>query len=558
MRRYCGTTKGQHLGGQATGGLKGEFVPERASVAVLAVACLAHYWICSSLSSEIALDVDPINLVYGMREFNIAHYAPHPPGYLVYVWMLRALHAVVGGTPLGTVQLLARVLSTLTIPLVFMAVTTLRPTDPVARGYAAVLTAFHPFLIYHAVDAQTHTSEAFAAALLLLALVHYLGRPTIIWAAAMGAALALGSAFRPSFVVAGIGPIIWAIGFRRIAHLSVAGISSLLGAFSWMMPTFQASGGFAQWRAANDALIQQTIVRTSSPFSDQAIAGFVAFNMRSTALWLLLALAPAFVAMLSRLGSAAPPDPAYTRARSIAFWSAAPAVLFYLAMFCSEPGYLLGFVPAIIAVTALAASPKLSHARRRFALIAALATQLGILMLPPASSQVAKVPSVPELVRREVLYRTVFERMRDELPRGARALYVSDYQDVVLSRQLPVLSPNVHSLVYHREYEPPYQQTSISFATADDWIPIPGPILLQPGPPSVQAMPYTYDFIVVDPIASADLRKELSRASSCDLRVPEGAVDVLVVPAERCFPDGVIVSHGRGIRFSLASAPDPG
>ncbi len=544
--------------GAAIGGLKGELVQERASVVVLAVACLAHYWICSSLSSEIALDVDPINLVYGMREFNIAHYAPHPPGYLVYVWMLRALHTVVGGTPLGTVQLLARGLSTLTIPLVFMAVTKLRPGDAIARGYAAILTAFHPFLIYHAVDAQTHASEAFAAALLLLALVYYLGRPTILWAVAMGAALALGSAFRPSFVVAGIGPIVWAIGFRRIGHLLTAGLTSLLGAFSWMIPTFQASGGFARWRAANDALVQQTIVRTSSPFSDEAIAGFVAFNMKSTALWLLLALAPAFVAMLSRLGSKAPPDSAYTHARSIALWSAAPAVLFYLAMFCSEPGYLLGFIPAIIAVTALAVSPDLSNVRRRFALAAALATQLGILMLPPASKAVAKVPSVPELVRREVLYRTVFERMREQLPKGARALYVSDYQDVVLSRQLPVLSPGVHSMVYHREYEPPYQQTSISFATADDWIPIPGPILLQPGAPSVRDMPYTYDFIVVDPIASGDLRKELSAVSTCDLGAAEGAVDVLVLPAARCFPDGVIESHGRGVRFSLPSVPDPG
>jgi hypothetical protein len=71
-------------------------------------------------------------------------------------------------------------------------------------------------------------------------------------------------------------------------------------------------------------------------------------------------------------------------------------------------------------------------------------------------------------------------------------------------------------------------------------------------------MPYTYDFIVVDPIASADLRKELSRASSCDLRVAEGAVDVLVVPAARCFPTGVIESHGRGIRFSPGDLLDPG
>lgn len=525
---------------------------------MLLVACLAHYWVCRTLTSEIALDVDPINLVYGMREFNLAHYAPHPPGYLVYVWMLRALHAVAGGDPLGTVQLMARLLSTLTIPLVYLAVKMLRPGDAVARGYAAVLTAFHPFLIYHAVDAQTHTSEAFAAALLLIATVCYLNRPSTGWAVALGASLAFGSAFRPSFVVAGIGPIVWAIGFRRFFHLCVAGITSLAGALAWMLPTFRASGGFGQWRAANEILVEQTIMRTSSPLSDEAIPGFVAFNMRSTALWLVLALAPALVAMLARAGSAEPPDPAYKRARSIALWSAGPSVLFYLGMFCSEPGYLLGFIPAVVAVTALAVSPELPQMRHRVALAAAGATQLAILMLPPASVEVAKAPSVPELVRREVLYRTVFERIAEQLPRDARALYVSDYQDVVLSRQLPVLSSALHSMVYHREYEPPYEQTSISYATQDDWIPLPGPILLQPGPPAIVEMAFTYDFIVIDPIASADLREQLGQTTSCDVGPADGAIDVTVLPTRRCFPQGIIESHGRGVRFELPAGSDPG
>jgi hypothetical protein len=70
-------------------------------------------------------------------------------------------------------------------------------------------------------------------------------------------------------------------------------------------------------------------------------------------------------------------------------------------------------------------------------------------------------------------------------------------------------------------------------------------------------MPYTYDFIVIDPIASEDLRKELGRASSCDLSVDEGSIEVLVVPAARCFPEGVVTSHGRGIRFLVAGGSDP-
>ncbi len=195
---------------------------------------MGAYSICVTLTSEVALDVDPINLLYGMREFNIAHYAPHPPGYLVYVWMLRGLHAIVGGDLLSTIQLMARLLSTATIPLVYLAVRIFRPQDPFAAAFAAVLAAFHPFLIFHGVDAQTHTSEAFAAALLLVVLASYRRSPSVAWAAAAGAVLALGSAFRPSFVVAGVGPIIWAIGFRRFRHLSVAGAVSIVGALAWL------------------------------------------------------------------------------------------------------------------------------------------------------------------------------------------------------------------------------------------------------------------------------------------------------------------------------------
>jgi hypothetical protein len=515
------------------------------------VACVAHYWICLTLTSEIALDVDPINLLYGMREFNIAHYAPHPPGYLVYVWMLRGLHALVGGDPLATIQLMARLLSTATIPLVYLAVRIFRPGDGFASAFAAILAAFHPFLIFHGVDAQTHTSEAFAAALLLVVIASYRRSPSVKWAAAAGAVLALGSAFRPSFVVAGLGPIIWAIGFRRFSHLCIAGVVSIVGALGWVLPTFEASGGYAQWRAAQDSLVSQVFVRTSSPFSDEAIAEFVVFNFASTGYWLLLALAPALLAMLARRGQHNPPDVAYKDARSVALWSAAPSVVFYLSMFCSEPGYLLGFVPSVIAATALAVTPELPVKTRRLTLALAGVTQLVVLMLPAATDYVVKSPSIPELVHREVLYRTVLERMAQQMPEDARILYISDYPDIVLSRQLPVLHPRLHSMIYHSEYWPGFEGTCISYATQDDWIPIPGPILLQTGPPTIKEMPFTYDYVVIDPVSSPDLRDELREHTTCDVGSVDAEADFRVLPTKKCFPSGLIEVHGQGVHFQL-------
>ena len=528
---------------------RAELSAEHTSLLVLLAACAAHYWICVTLTSEIALDVDPINLLYGMREFNIAHHAPHPPGYLVYVWLLRGLHAVVGGDSFATVQLLARLMSTATIPLVYLAVRLMRPADAFAAGFAAILTAFHPFLIYHGVDAQTHTSEAFAAALLLVTVVAYRRAPSPRLGAAMGAVLALGSAFRPSFIVAGIGPIIWAVGFRHLLHLCVAGAVSVIGALAWIIPTLKASGGWARWRAAHDALVGQTFMRTSSPFSDEAITEFVRYSMLSTAFWLLLALAPAIVAIAARGGRQNPRDAAYKEARAIAFWSAAPPAVFYLGMFCSEPGYLLGFIPMVIALTALVEAPEPSLIRRRLPLALAAVTQLAILVMPGTFRQIGKVPSIPELVHREVLYRTVFERIAAQLPVGARILYITDYPDVVLSRQLPVLHPSLHSMIIHSEDWSGFEETSIGYATQDDWIPIPGPILLQKGPPTILELSYTYDYVVIDPISSSGLRDKLRGHTTCDVSDVDGEIRVLSVA--KCFPNGMIEVHGQGVRFQL-------
>ena len=535
-----------------------ELTPERASLVVLLVACFAHFWICRALTSEIALDVDPINLLYGMREFNLAHHAPHPPGYLIYVWVLRGLQAVVGGDPLSTAQLLARLLSTLTIPLVYRAVKILRPTDAATWAFAATLAAFQPFLIFHAVDGQTHTSEAFAAALLLLAVLRYRRRPSIQWAVVLGTLLALGSALRPSFIVAGIGPIVWAIGFRRFPHLVIAGATSIAGTLAWLLPTLHASGGLKRWRAANDALVQGVFLRVNSPLSADSVDGFVLYSAANTALWLSLLLLPAILVMLARGRSPRLSDPAYDEARAVALWTIAPAALFYLMTFSSEPGYLLGLLPAVVVLTVVGASGIPAFARRRLAYTLAAVAQLAILMLPaaPPGVPIGKIPSIPDLVGREAVYRAALTRLGEQVPWDARVLYVTDYVDITFSRQLPLHHPSLHAMIIHSEYWPIFEDTTLGVATQDDWIPVPGPILLQAGPDTVRELPFAYDLIVVGLVASPDLRNELRKHTDCDVDPDEDEIGARVLPARTCFPNGVIEVHGQGIRFQLPESPE--
>jgi len=325
-----------------------------------------------------------------------------------------------------------------------------------------------------------------------------------------------------------------------------------------LLPTLRASGGLEQWRAANDALVQGVFLRVNSPLSADSVDGFVLYSAANTALWLSLLLLPAVLVMLARGRSPRLSDPAYDEARAVALWTIAPAALFYLVTFSSEPGYLLGLLPAVVVLTVVGASGIPAFARRRLAYTLAAVAQLAILMLPaaPPGVPIGKIPSIPDLVGREAVYRAALTRLGEQVPWDARVLYVTDYVDITFSRQLPLHHPSLHAMIIHSEYWPIFEDTTLGVATQDDWIPVPGPILLQAGPDTVRELPFAYDLIVVGLVASPDLRNELRKHTDCDVDPDEDEIGARVLPARTCFPNGVIEVHGQGIRFQLPESPE--
>ena len=87
---------------------------------LLTVALAAHALAWLFATRPVALDPDPMNLAYGMYRFDITHFNPHAPGYLVYVWTLKTVHLVTGGGEtlverFATVQLVALLFALATI-----------------------------------------------------------------------------------------------------------------------------------------------------------------------------------------------------------------------------------------------------------------------------------------------------------------------------------------------------------------------------------------------------------------------------------------------------------
>src|SRR5436190_23369905 len=65
-------------------------------VASLALVFLALHLPYLPTSLE---DLDSINFALGVRQFDVAHHQPHPPGYPVYIALAKLVHAAVPGEP---------------------------------------------------------------------------------------------------------------------------------------------------------------------------------------------------------------------------------------------------------------------------------------------------------------------------------------------------------------------------------------------------------------------------------------------------------------------------
>jgi hypothetical protein len=85
----------------STGANFGEGSPRRWPVILLSLVFLALHLPYLPASLE---DLDSINFALGLRQFDVAHHQPHPPGYPVFMLTAKAVHAVVpsgGGTRAG-------------------------------------------------------------------------------------------------------------------------------------------------------------------------------------------------------------------------------------------------------------------------------------------------------------------------------------------------------------------------------------------------------------------------------------------------------------------------
>ena len=86
-------------------------------VAMMALSVIFYL----ALSDRFVLDCDVVNLALGIERFDPTQHQPHPPGYLGYVMVLRAVHAITRLSGVGVAILVSRLFALATILLSWVA-----------------------------------------------------------------------------------------------------------------------------------------------------------------------------------------------------------------------------------------------------------------------------------------------------------------------------------------------------------------------------------------------------------------------------------------------------
>jgi len=217
-------------------------------------------------------DLDSINFALGVRQFDVAHHQPHPPGYPVYVALAKAVHAAVPdeARALGLVSVASGALGVLAMAALFLRLE--RPGGSTAWVPAAVLAMTSPLYWFTAVRPLSDMA-GLAAALAVQAITIGAASARSLYVAAFCAGLATGLRSQVAWLTLPL--LFWCVTRHHGGHggrgghnlhvqdsSSVSSVSSvverflalvasfLAGMLVWGLPLVAVTGGpSAYWHA---------------------------------------------------------------------------------------------------------------------------------------------------------------------------------------------------------------------------------------------------------------------------------------------------------------------
>lgn len=400
-------------------------------------------------------DHDSVQFALGVEKYDLAAHHPHPPGYPLYIAVLKLLAAVGVDALHGMVALsiLAAALGAGSIVLLTARLVregrgagaggrTGKPaagteaSDAVSAGalaagaLAAALYVFNPLLWFYGELPLVYAVEGgMTVGLAYAALRMADGRAAFLAACA---AFAVAGGVRPSTLLLLL-PLLLAgawRAWRRGATLgTLAAGAALAGAIglAWLLPLLAAAGGYAGYQRIGSEHFRALLPYTSILYGGGWPA--LAHNLTIMTKWFLQGLVPA-AAALGLLWLWQPGRPSQEPSRVVAgvrllaaSWSwlaawAVPPMLFFALFHITKAGYTLVYLPALLVAASLLAAPAMGWAPRPRAVAGVvLAAAIGAGLFLFGADRRPDQPRALAIVRNEFNRRALatFERDLDSL-----------------------------------------------------------------------------------------------------------------------------------------------
>jgi hypothetical protein len=318
--------------------------------------------------SRVLYHWDSINYAFALQEYSIALHQPQPPGYILYVLLIRAVNRFVGDPQWTQVGLNVLFSTLAAIALYYLG----RAAFGARAGAAAsLLLLFSPLFWFYSEIALPNVVDGFAVALIAWLLYHVeRGDERFVFPAA--AALGIVGGFRQQTLVFMAPLAVYAM--RRIGVWKAALAAACTGAlFAASFATMASwSGGLARYRELV-ANLSTTHFGATSVFQGAGWQG-VLRNVGKWGSFILYALSLAVVPMAVWAGRrrghywAVLRDP---RARFLAVWIL-PSLSFYTLVHMGGHGLVFTFLPALVLIAAAALFDLAAGARTHLLLGASL------------------------------------------------------------------------------------------------------------------------------------------------------------------------------------------
>jgi hypothetical protein len=329
-------------------------------------------------------DHDSVQFALGVEKYDLLAHHPHPPGYPLWIGILKVL-AALGVDSLHGMVGLAILGGALGTGWMVLLAGRLAPEDARLRTglLAAALYAFDPLLWFYGELPLIYALEGGMTVVLAWAALRMEeGRRPFLLACGL---FALAGGLRQSTMVL-LAPLllfgIWRTWRRgRLTpglFLGGAGLGAAI-VLAWLVPLCVAAGGYGAYRRISSEHFAVLLPQTSILYG--AGWGALAHNVEVLTKWGLQGIVPGALALLVLWmvmpGRIIPGLHALaSRLPWLLVW-AGPPVLFFALFHVTKAGYTLIHLPALLAAIALAAAPALAAGRSRAVLAMVLAIAVG-------------------------------------------------------------------------------------------------------------------------------------------------------------------------------------